>query len=190
MLHSRRTVQDENRTASIRSKSVNDTENAGVPWKQSGKGAPRRALGNITNVALRNDSLAGSKTPGTLLPSKIRALGKITNLPPSAKPAAPKQSTKDKPAAPVAAAKSELDLLAEQYAKDGTESLAGKGWQQLQAEAEEREDQAIAARIRAIASIPYRSSLGHLLQVLQYSRLPAPIAGLQTLPYDWLSKLL
>lgn len=165
MLHRGRLVQDENSTAPVRSKTVGDTENLGPGWKQPGKGPIRKALGNITNVALRTDQIASSKTPGAIPPPKPRPLGNITNIPISGKPEKTKQSAQSKPAAPAPATKSAIDLLAERYAKDGTERLAGKGWHQLQAEADERETQAIHARVRHLTSIPYRVPLPQPPQV-------------------------
>ena len=123
-------------------------------------------MGNITNMAVRGELLSG-KTPSSAVPPprKLRPLGDITNIKPAIKPPAPKQGARDSRAAAHPAPKSALDLQAEIFAKEGTENLAGKGWKQLQAEAARREDQAIAARVAAIVSIPYHFPMASLSEV-------------------------
>ncbi|KAK9813929.1 hypothetical protein WJX73_005388 [Symbiochloris irregularis] len=164
MLHSRR-VFDENSVAPASAKAHRDAENPALPGKTASK-APRKALGNITNVTGRTDKAAFGKTPSTTqAPPRKAPLGDITNskLPP--RQPAPKQvAREDVPALQLPAPKSRLDLLAEQYAKDGIEQLAGKGWNQLQRDAELRQDLEIAARVAAITSIPYRVPVAHLSQ--------------------------
>ena len=165
MLHSRRPLQDENSSVYVNPKLARDTENVGLPLKTAAKG-PRKALGNITNVAARGEVLLQGKTPASALPQqrKLRPLGDITNLKPTVKPPIHKPA-RESVAAAFAANKSDIDRRAELYATEGIESLAGKGWKQLQLEAVQREDQAIAARVAAIASIPYHAPVTFLSQV-------------------------
>ena len=159
-----RPVQDENSGAPVHSKGFRDVENSATAGKPSAK-APRKALGNITNVTGRTEKVSKGKPPSsTLPPPRKLPFGDLTNSFPPVKPAAPKQAAKQLQAAPAAVVKSRLDALAEQYAKDGVENLAGKGWKQLKEDAENRQDEAIAARVAAITSIPYHLPVAVLSQ--------------------------
>jgi hypothetical protein len=115
----------------------------------------RKALGNITNRGgLDSENAQPSKTPAAAGPR--RALGDITN---NAKPQQQRAAAVDKPtglmARPALTAKraSRLEALAE----GGVERLAGKGWQQLEAERREREDAEIDQRLLAFAALGKRS---------------------------------
>lgn len=46
--------------------------------------------------------------------------------------------------------------LADLYAEDGVESMAGKGWRDMEKEQQERDDADIQKRVAAISSVPFR----------------------------------
>lgn len=167
MLHSRAALQDENISAHSSRKGGRDADIPSLTTKQTAKG-PRKALGNITNVTSRGDQLPPGKTPASgLRQLKGRPLGDITNLRPPLQPKAQKEVVRPNVAGPQVKPKSQLDLRAEHYASSGVEQLAGKGWEQLQAEAAQRQDEQIAARVAAFISVPYRAAAPLWTQVGQ-----------------------
>ena len=101
----------------------------------------------------------GRQTPGAKLQAsarKGRALGDITNL---SKPPLRPQAAKQAAAQPAstqerhqrqqtALSRPALQPLASPTYDEPIEALAGKGWRQMAREAEEREDQEIAERVR------------------------------------------
>jgi hypothetical protein len=124
--------------------------------KDAGSASTRKALGNITNRALQPgaDGRLPGKTPATK--SGRPALGDLTNA--SAAKAGGTQAAKPREEAQHTAASCSLDSRASQYASDGVERRAGKGWEQLERERAEREEDEIDARLASLASAP----LSHL----------------------------
>ena len=112
----------------------------------------RKALGNITNTSRTTEGGLGKQTPaGVKTARKSKALGDITNL---SKPAFRAQPASSQQVLQKPAVKSTQQVrpapaaLSPPCADEPVEALAGKGWRQLAAEAEEREHQEIASRVR------------------------------------------
>ncbi|BDA47937.1 hypothetical protein COCOBI_11-1940 [Coccomyxa sp. Obi] len=113
----------------------------------------RKALGNITNTERKPVDTAPALKPR-------KALGDITNATP-VQPSHANTKKSDanvkKPALPLAHAKEvALQRLADIYAEDGIERMAGKTWRELEKEQRQRDDAEIEERVRAINSAPYR----------------------------------
>ena len=111
----------------------------------------RKALGNITNTS-RAAEPGQDKTPAAGLKTsrKSKALGDITNVGRTGTKAQP--ATKQLGSRKLAARSlQEVQPTAEPESPlfdEPVEALAGKGWRQLAAEAEEREDREMAARVK------------------------------------------
>jgi hypothetical protein len=121
-----------------------------------GLSSARKAFGNITNQGPAHpSSVQPSKTSANAPATARKALGDITN---SAKPSQEQQQgtgqpKAEKPSASIdEAVAAERDRLAELYAKDGVEKLAGKGWKELQADMEARENAEIMDRLLRIVN--------------------------------------
>ena len=144
-------TQDENQASTAPGKAM-----SGLLGKQPLPRTVRKALGNITNTSRAGEPGLGRQTPAAGLKTARRStpLGNITNLgktasrstqPAHKQQVAQQQKLGAKPLQELqpAAAEPEPPLFDEPI-----EALAGKGWKQLAAEAEERENQQIAARVR------------------------------------------
>ena len=124
--------------------------------KAAGLPGARKALGNITNRGGFGENAPPAKTPAAAGPR--RALGDTTN---AAKPPGTQQQPRaaEKPAAPAAAAAAARPMgsLAEAYAAEGVERLAGKGWEELEADRAARADAEMDQRLLAFAALGKRS---------------------------------
>eukprot|EP00887_Chlorella_sp_A99_P002110 scaffold21.g2110.t1 len=164
-------VQDENSIAVLQ-RGVKGGLAEGGPLR-AGKGTPglglasaRKALGNITNRAAPDaENTLPGKTPAAGAAPR-RALGDITNANTSLEAQAPRAGPADKPAAaepscrraePVGATTAVGSCWAEEYAVDGVERLAGRGWEALERDRTARQDDEISARLGALASFSARS---------------------------------
>ncbi|EIE27394.1 hypothetical protein COCSUDRAFT_55407 [Coccomyxa subellipsoidea C-169] len=128
----------------------------------------RKALGNITNTERK----AGDTAPAT---KPRRALGDITNATPvqsSQSKAKHAETNLQKSALPQSYAKQvALKSLAELYAEDGVERMAGKTWREMSKEQQQRDDADIKRRVTAFTSVPYRMPFS-LLNNSRHRRAP------------------
>mmetsp|Transcript_16430 Transcript_16430/g.28155 ORF Transcript_16430/g.28155 Transcript_16430/m.28155 type:complete len:248 (-) Transcript_16430:1044-1787(-) len=113
---------------------------------------PRKALGNITNVHSSANATAAALSKPAPVKLGRRALGDITNA--QSKPPAPflkaRPSNAQQPAAitqhkPAIMQPESMNSLADTFSKDGVEKLAGKSWQELEADRQLEEEVAWAA---------------------------------------------
>ena len=107
-----------------------------------GMPSARKALGNITNHGLQASSIIPGKTPAGSVVRKP-ALGTINT-----------NAARGGEAVALAAAPGEDRIT--KLAQDGVESLAGKGWDDLERDREARLDAEINDRVAAMASLGRR----------------------------------
>jgi len=79
--------------------------------------------------------------------------------------------------------------LADLYAEDGVESMAGKGWREMEKEQQERDDADIQKRVAVLSSVPFRVPFSMLnnsrfrKQKAEHVRVPRPPSPPPT-PYN------
>ena len=182
MLQSLNPLQDENSQPYVlKGRQDNDKRAGGTfgktpggktPFgKQLGPSSTRKALGNITNRPSNLQEVVFPKSAAKTGLGQRKTLGDITNTTPAKPVGAPKPQLQKAVQQKASAAKNsqtKLQSLAERYAQDGVEQLAGKSKQQLDLDREARDLAEAHAKAAYFASLPaFRPPVLHWSQVIK-----------------------